>query len=59
MPVAENGDAGSSTLRLLHGSGRNRTDGFRRAISTHYASKSCKRADRPHKREPVTADIPD
>ena len=26
---------------LLHGSGRNRTSGFRRAISAHYASLSC------------------
>lgn len=26
---------------LLHGSGRNRTDGFRRAISAHYASAGC------------------
>jgi phytanoyl-CoA hydroxylase len=27
---------------LLHGSGRNRTAGFRRAISNHYASAGCK-----------------
>jgi phytanoyl-CoA hydroxylase len=27
---------------LLHGSGRNRTDGFRRAISAHYASAACR-----------------
>jgi phytanoyl-CoA hydroxylase len=27
---------------LLHGSGRNRTGGFRRAISTHYASAECR-----------------
>jgi phytanoyl-CoA hydroxylase len=27
---------------LLHGSGRNRTEGFRRAISTHYASAECR-----------------
>jgi len=27
---------------LLHGSGRNRTAGFRRAISTHYASARCR-----------------
>ena len=26
---------------LLHGSGRNRTQGFRRAISAHYASAAC------------------
>jgi phytanoyl-CoA hydroxylase len=28
---------------LLHGSGRNRTEGFRRAISSHYASTECVR----------------
>lgn len=27
---------------LLHGSGRNRTEGFRRAISAHYASAECR-----------------
>jgi ectoine hydroxylase-related dioxygenase (phytanoyl-CoA dioxygenase family) len=27
---------------LLHGSGQNRTDGFRRAISAHYASAECR-----------------
>lgn len=27
---------------LLHGSGRNRTEGFRRAISNHYASARCR-----------------
>ena len=27
---------------LLHGSGRNRTSGFRRAISAHYASAQCR-----------------
>jgi len=27
---------------LLHGSGRNRSEGFRRAISTHYASARCR-----------------
>ena len=26
---------------LLHGSGRNRTDGYRRAISAHFASSTC------------------
>jgi phytanoyl-CoA hydroxylase len=26
---------------ILHGSGRNRTDGFRRAISAHYANNNC------------------
>jgi len=44
---------------LLHGSGRNRTDGFRRAISTHYASRACERPEGPRKREPVTAEVPD
>lgn len=44
---------------LLHGSGRNRTEGFRRAISTHYASRACTRPTGPRKREPVTAEIPD
>lgn len=28
---------------LIHGSGRNRSDGFRRAISVHYASAECER----------------
>jgi phytanoyl-CoA hydroxylase len=27
---------------LLHGSGRNRSDGFRRAISSHYAAAECR-----------------
>ena len=27
---------------LLHGSGRNRSSGFRRAISAHYASAECR-----------------
>ena len=27
---------------LLHGSGRNRSNGFRRAISAHYASAACR-----------------
>jgi len=27
---------------LLHGAGRNRSDGFRRAISAHYASAACR-----------------
>jgi len=30
---------------LLHGSGRNRSDGFRRAISAHYASAACRFLD--------------
>ena len=28
--------------KLIHGSGQNRTDGFRRAISAHYASAACR-----------------
>jgi phytanoyl-CoA hydroxylase len=38
-------DAGDTVFfhpLLLHGSGRNRTEGFRRAISTHYASATCR-----------------
>jgi len=31
---------------LLHGSGRNRTRGFRRAISAHYASAACRYLER-------------
>jgi len=38
---------------LVHGSGRNRSDGFRRAISTHYAAADCERPDQPRKRPPV------
>jgi len=38
---------------LVHGSGRNRSHDFRRAISTHYASVDCERPDVPHKRQPV------
>jgi phytanoyl-CoA hydroxylase len=30
---------------LLHGSGRNRSDGYRRAISTHFASTRCRYLD--------------
>ena len=43
---------------LLHGSGHNRTQGFRRAISTHYASADCERPDVPRKRQPVTKPVP-
>ncbi len=32
---------------LLHGSGRNRTSGFRRAILTHFADAHCERIARP------------
>jgi phytanoyl-CoA hydroxylase len=44
---------------LLHGSGRNRSRGFRRAISTHYAARTCHRPPGARKRDPVTRDIPD
>ncbi|MDJ0869210.1 MAG: phytanoyl-CoA dioxygenase family protein [Myxococcota bacterium] len=33
---------------LVHGSGRNRTSGFRRAISAHYASAGCRYLDGGH-----------
>jgi phytanoyl-CoA hydroxylase len=35
---------------LVHGSGRNRTSGFRRAISTHFASTRCRHPEGPRKR---------
>lgn len=44
---------------LLHGSGRNKSTGYRRAISAHFASLDCTRSDGPRKREPVTMRIPD
>jgi phytanoyl-CoA hydroxylase len=40
--VMEPGDTVLFHPLLLHGSGRNRTTGFRRAISAHYASASCR-----------------
>jgi len=43
---------------LLHGSGRNRSRDFRRAISTHYAAADCERPARPRKRAPVMVPIP-
>lgn len=50
---------------LIHGSGRNRTEDFRRAISIHYASRDCRRPEslsgrRPRKRRIAAAmkDIP-
>lgn len=43
---------------LVHGSGRNRSDDFRRTISAHFASTSCTRPDLPRKREPVMKRIP-
>jgi phytanoyl-CoA hydroxylase len=44
---------------LVHGSGHNRSDGFRRAISVHYASVDCERPDIARKRDPVVRRIPD
>lgn len=38
----EPGDTVLFSPLLLHGSGRNRTEGFRRAISAHYASAACR-----------------
>jgi len=43
---------------LVHGSGRNTTDGFRRAISTHYASTACERPAGRSARAPVVRHIP-
>jgi len=45
---------------LIHGSGRNRSGGFRRAISVHYAALECERPEsmtsrRPAKRRIATA----
>jgi phytanoyl-CoA hydroxylase len=42
---------------LLHGSGSNRTSGFRRAISTHFASSECVRPEGPRKRRAVIKDV--
>lgn len=43
---------------LVHGSGRNRSNDFRRSISTHYASADCERPAQPRKRPPVMRFIP-
>ncbi len=43
---------------LLHGSGHNASDGFRRAISAHFASLDCERPRGPRKREPVVSVLP-
>jgi phytanoyl-CoA hydroxylase len=40
--VMEPGDTVFFHPVLIHGSGQNRTDGFRRAISAHYASAACR-----------------
>jgi phytanoyl-CoA hydroxylase len=42
---------------LIHGSGRNRSTGFRRAISIHYASTACRRPDEMAGRRPATRRI--
>ncbi len=44
---------------LVHGSGRNRTDGFRRAISVHYASAECTTPERDWKTGPHVRAIND
>ena len=44
---------------LIHGSGRNRSDGCRRAISAHYAARACQRPAGTPKRAPVVRMIPD
>ena len=44
---------------LVHGSGRNRSRGCRRAISVHYASRECRRPAGKPKRAPVIRAIPD
>ena len=44
---------------LVHGSGRNRTDGFRRAISIHYASAECTTPGRDWKTGPHVTFIGD
>ena len=43
---------------LVHGSGRNRSQDFRRAIAVHYASAQCERPPVPRKRQPVMKPIP-
>ena len=40
--VAEPGDALFFHTHLLHGAGRNRSDGFRRVYIVHYASNDCR-----------------
>ena len=42
---------------LVHGSGRNRSQACRRAISVHYASQACERPAGPRKRAPVMRTI--
>lgn len=43
---------------LVHGSGRNRSENFRRAISTHYASTRCQRPPGRRKRTSMMRRIP-
>ena len=42
---------------LVHGSGRNQSSGFRRAISAHYASQECERSSGKRRRAPVIRKI--
>ncbi|MFP6640718.1 MAG: phytanoyl-CoA dioxygenase family protein, partial [Myxococcota bacterium] len=44
---------------LVHGSGRNRSQGFRRAITTHFASRACSRPPGRRQRAPVIREIED
>ena len=44
---------------LVHGSGRNRTNGFRRAISVHYASDECTTSGRDWKTGPHVRSVDD
>lgn len=45
----EPGDTAFFHPLLLHGSGRNRSPGFRRAISSHYAAADCRYLDARHR----------
>lgn len=42
---------------LVHGSGRNRTDGFRKAISCHYASSHCWYVDVDEKQQNIAEEV--
>ena len=44
---------------LVHGSGRNRSLGFRRAISAHFASRACSRPPGRRQRAPMIREIDD
>ena len=43
--VMEKGDTVFFHSNLIHGSGINRTDGFRKAITCHYAASECEYID--------------